>query len=333
MHNQASSLTVPTQLGALPRLLSPGLLLALTLIAPRLGAQVNGSVQPAPTPRLNPLPSSSNTLQIGPGDLLDVQVFNTPELTAKHQVSQSGKIRIAGTGDIFVDGMTPLEAGVEIERHLKSAELMLDPQVTVLVQDHAAREVSVLGQVNRPGTYLLQGWPSLASALGAAGGVTSKEGPTITITHRSDPSHPEVIRVEADRPAGNQAGFTLQASDVVFVSQAGVIYVVGDVGKPGEYYLSNGRPLRALEALALAEGLKQNARPEKATIIRPTQTGADTIPINLSRVQKNTAPDTVLEPYDILVVPHSGLKEFTVATLPGLTGAAANAVALALVTR
>ena len=333
MHSPAPAINRPHLPGVIAWCRLIGLLLVLTLGAPTAIAQVNGSFNPAPTPRLNPLPSSSNNLQIGPGDLLDIQVFNTPELTAKHQVSQSGKIRIAGTGDIVVDGMTPLEAGAEIERRLQSAEVMLDPQVTVLVQDHAAREVSVLGQVNRPGTYLLQGWPSLASALGAAGGVTSKEGPTITITHRSNPSHPEVIRVEADRPAGSQAGLTLQASDVIFVSQAGVIYVVGDVGKPGEYYLSNGRPLRALEALALAEGLKQNARPEKAAIIRPTQTGADTIPVNLSRIQKNMATDTVLEPYDILVVPHSGLKEFTVATLPGLTGAAANAVALALVTR
>ena len=287
----------------------------------------------APSPRLNPLPRISNTLQIGPGDLLDVEVFNTPELSGKQQVSQSGKIRLAGTGEIGVEGMTPLEAAAQIERRLKSGEVMLEPQVTVLVQEHANREVSVLGEVNRPGTYQLQGWPSLASAIAAAGGGSPKQGSTISITHRGDPDHPEVVRLDGSPSDRNQAGILLQASDVVVVSQAGLIYVVGDVTKPGQFSLTNGRPLTALEALAMAEGLKDNARPDKASIIRNHGQTAEMIPVNLSRVEKNLSPDPALEPFDILVVPHSGFKQFELSVLPSLTGAAANAIALALTNR
>ena len=220
-----------------------------------------------PSPRLNPLPQISRMMQIGPGDLIDVEVFNTPELSGKHQVSQSGKIRIAGSGDIDVDGMSTVEAAAEIEHRLKSAELMLDPQVTVLVQEHASRQISILGEVNRPGTYSLQGWPSLSNALAAAGGATPKQGSTISITHRNDPGNPVVVRVDGTASDARQAGILLRDADLVTVSEAGQIYVVGDVTKPGEFFLRNGRPLTALEALALAEGLKDNARPEKASII------------------------------------------------------------------
>jgi polysaccharide export outer membrane protein len=299
---------------------------------------LQGSAQVAPSnaPRtfqLNPLPTTSTILPIGPGDLLDVEVFNTPELSGKHQVSPTGKIDIPGAGDIVVDGLSPLLAGAEIASQLKSSQVMLDPQVTVLVEDHASREVSVLGQVNRPGSYPLQGWPSLASALAAAGGVTDKAGSTITITHQSEPTKPLHLRMDSNGPDGDEAGIVLQNSDVVFVSEAGRVYVVGDVQRPGEFYISNGRPLNALEAIALAEGMKENARPESAAIIRATRDGAETIPINLKRIAKNLDHDPRLEPSDILVVPHSGFKEFELSVLPSLTGAAANAVALALVTR
>ena len=284
-------------------------------------------------PRLIAAPKIASSLEIGPGDLVDVEIFNTPELSGKHQVSQTGKIRLAGTEDISIDGLTPLEAGAQIERVLKSAQLMLDPQVTVLIQEHASRQVSVLGEVNRPGSYQLQGWPSLASALAEAGGGTPRQGSVITITHRDDPDHPDVLRLDRPSPQSNPAAILLRNADVVSVSQVGLIYVVGDVAKPGQFSLTNGSALTALEALALAEGLKANARPDKASIIRNHGSTAETIPVNLSRVERNQSPDPALEPYDILVVPHSGFKEFELSVLPSLTGAAANAVALALVGR
>ncbi len=319
------------------QILSPRSFLALALVAASLAASGTSAQTPEgsdkPSPRLNALPQMSKTMQIGPGDLIDVEVFNTPELSGKHQVSQSGKIRIAGSGDIDVDGMSTLEAAAEIEHRLKSAELMLEPQVTVLVQEHASRQVSILGEVNHPGTYSLQGWPSLSSGLAAAGGVTPKEGSTIAITHRGDPGNPLIVRVTGTASDTSQAGILLRDSDVVTVSEAGQIYVVGDVTRPGEFFLRNGRPLTALEALAMAEGLKDNARPEKASIIRSHGRSAETIPVNLARVQRNEAPDLVLEPSDILVIPHSGYKQFQATVLPSLTGAAANALALALVNR
>ena len=309
------------------------LILCWMPMLPVAHCQQKDPIAPTPVSHLIPRPTDPASLPIGPGDLVEVQVFHTPELSAKYRVSTDGTIRLLGADEVKVDGLSPSQASGEIERDLAKSQIMIDPQVTVFVDERAAREVSILGEVTRPGVYTLQGYPSLGSALAAAGGVTVREGSTITITHRNDPIHPDTIRVDNKNPSGSEPFFPLQSSDVVLVSQAGLIYVVGDVVHPGEFYMTNGRPMRALEALALAQGLKDNALPEKASIIRTTPAGAETISVNLVGVEKNRFPDPVLEPSDVLVIPHSGLRQFSSVALPSLTGAAMSAVALALVTR
>lgn len=279
-----------------------------------------------------PLPISSNASVIGPGDVIDIQVFNTPELSGKQEISRDGQIRIPHAGVIHLDGLSPFEAGAEIERVLRAENIMNDPEVTVLVAQHAVGQIAVLGEVNHPGIYSFQQPPLLALAVAAAGGVTAKAGSTISVTHRNG-TMDRITGVNPDKPSGDHPSMIVEPSDVVLVSATGLFYVVGDVGHPGEFSLNNAHPVRALDALALAMGLKEMAAPKKASIIRTTETGVRTFPVDLDAASKNIVYDPVLEPDDILVVPHSGFKEFEFTFLPALTGAAANAVALALVTR
>lgn len=312
--------------------LVPAMLAVVTLIAfaPSSRAQEDHQAQ-SHSKGLVALPKSK-PFGLNPGDVIDVQVFDTPELSAKYQLNQEGAIRLPGTGSLVIGGLTTTEAAALLEKQLKEWKVMDEAQVSVFLDKAAPVEVSVSGEVNHPGNYTLSGLPTLESALSAAGGVTQLEGATITITHRDQP-HPDTIRVDATNPAGNDPFIALRPWDIISVSQAGRIYVVGDVGRPGQYYLNNGRSLRALEALAIAEGLKDYAAPDKATIIHSTPNGVTSTRINLTRVQKNLDPDLVLEPDDVLVVPHSGMKQFAAVMLPGLTSTAVNAVAIALATR
>ena len=303
-------------------------MISLFLISAGLYAQGTAS---APSVMLVPRPSSATPLTIEPGDVISVQIFNTPELSASHRVGPNGAISLPGTGEIKMTGLTPLQAGSAIEKTLRDDQIMLDPHVSVSVTEYTTEGITVLGEVKSPGTYPLLGPQSLYSALAAAGGVTPQEGSTITITHRSDPEHPRIIRVDTSQSSADQQFALVQPGDVVLVSKAGVIYVIGDVGHPGEYYIRNSQPLRVLNALALAEGLKQTAAASHASIIRSNGDGAETIPVDLTKVTKNKALDPVLEPSDILVVPQSGFKQFVSVALPGITGAAANAAALALI--
>jgi polysaccharide export outer membrane protein len=305
--------------------------LMICLFMINAGLYAQGTAAPSPSVMLVPRPSSATPLTIEPGDVISVQVFNTPELSASHRVGPDGAISLPGTGEIKMTGLTPLQAGSAIEKTLRDDQIMLNPQVSVSVTEYTTEGITVLGEVKNPGTYPLLGQQSLYSALAAAGGVTPHEGSTITVTHRADPEHPRTIRVDTSQTSADQQFALVQPGDVVLVSKAGVIYVIGDVGHPGEYYISNGQPLRALNALALAEGLRETAAASHASIIRSNGDGAEIIPVDLTKVAKNKALDPFLEPSDILVVPRSGFKQFVNVALPGITGAAANAAALALI--
>ena len=303
----------------------------LLLGARALIAQQSPLTPPSQAARLIPRPIAATPLSIDAGDLVDVQVFNTPELSANHRVGADGSIELPGTSAIKVAGLTPIEAATLIENRLRDAQIMLEPHVSVTVTEYTTEGITVLGEVKLPGTYPLLGQQSLYTALAAAGGVTPQEGSTITVTHRANPGVPEVIRVRSSSYAADERLTLVQPGDVVFVSQAGAIFVVGDVEHPGQYFLSNGEPLRALNALALAQGLKESAAPKKASIIRRTNGGAETIPVDLRLISKNQALDPVLEPSGILVVPRSGVRTFLNATLPGASSAVVNAAALALI--
>lgn len=307
-------------------------LVALTLgqaVLHANGPGAGGSDVPAPLPAN----SAQTLIRIAAGDLIEVQVFNTPELSAKLRVSQDGLITLPDTGDIAVGGLTPLEAGAKIEKSLRDSQVMLDPHVTVLVTEYSTQGVSVLGEVRKPGTYLLLGRHSLYDALSAAGGVTPQLGSSIQITHQSDPTHPETVPVNSPNYSDLQRLTEVKAGDVVVVARAETIYVVGDVGHPGEYFIQNGQKLSVLNAIALAQGVNPTANATKASIVRQTATGAETLPVNLNRIAKNNAENLILRPSDVLVVPRSGAKSFLNVALPGITGAVAGSVATALILR
>jgi polysaccharide biosynthesis/export protein len=308
---------------------------AVWLVTFTLGQAVlhaNGpGVSPSDVAGSVPANSSQTLIRIAAGDLIDVQVFNTPELSSKLRVSQDGLITLPDTGDIKVAGLTAREAGAQIEKSLRDSQVMLDPHVTVLVTEYSTQGISVLGEVRKPGTYLLLGRHSLYDALSAAGGVTQQLGSSILITHQSDPTHPETIPVNSPNYSDLQRLTEVKAGDVVVVARAETIYVVGDVAHPGEYFIQNGQKLSVLNAIALAQGLNPTARASKASIVRKTANGAETIPVNLNRIAQVNGENLILRPADVLVVPRSGAKAFLSLALPGVTGAVAGSVAAALI--
>jgi polysaccharide export outer membrane protein len=307
-------------------------LLLMPLCCPKTFAQVEQPRTSTPELIQRP-PADIVTPQIAPGDVVSVNVFNTPELTGEYEVNRSGGIRLPGTSLITVGGLTTFEAADAIEAQLKKSDVMIDPQAKVMIAHFAPKNIGILGEVNKPGVYVLSNDMSLSTALAMAGGVTPKEGSTITITHRSGPNRTVTIRVDSQAYAGEPV--LLRDGDTVFVSSVGKFYVIGDVNHPGEFYLTNdSHPLRVLAGIAMAQGLKDTAKETKASIIRSNASGeATTIPLNLKRIAKNQVPDPPLEPFDIIVVPRSGFKQFQNVALPGITGAAANAAAIALVAR
>jgi polysaccharide export outer membrane protein len=277
--------------------------------------------------------SHAAPLLLGPGDLIEVQVFGTAELSGRQRIDQQGILHLPIGGSVDLNGVTSAQAGTLIEKALKDAQLMLDPHVTVLVAEYATQGVTILGEVKAPGTFNLFGPHSLYDALSAAGGPTATEGATITITHRRDPQNPLVVPVNSPNFSSIQRLTAVEPGDTIVVSKASLFYVVGDVIRPGAFYLQNGEPLSVLNALALAQGLNKTAKATRASIVRPTATGAETIPLDLNKIMKNIQPDVVLQASDVLVVPRSGMKVFLETALPSATSAVTGAVSTALIVR
>jgi len=271
-------------------------------------------------------------LLLNGGDLIDVQVFSTPELSGHLRVDQNGLITLPVGGEIDVRGLTAKQLGRAIEKRLKSAQLMQDPHVSVLVSEYVTQKVTVLGQVKKPGPFPFFGNQSLYDVLSAAGGVSQDAGSTITISHRNDSEPPEIIQVHSPNFSAVQHNTQIAPGDTIVVSQADPVYVVGSVGRQGSFPILNGVPLTVLNVLALASGLSPTAAGSKASIVRQTPNGeVTTIPLNLDRILNRKAPNITLEAADILVVPSSSRKTFVQLALPSLTNSVTSAAVSAAV--
>ncbi len=289
-----------------------------------------GSTQSPQEPAaFNPV---AQNIPIGPGDLLNVIVFNTPELSAQLRVDQQGRVTLPLGGDVDVRGLKVAAAAAAIEQALIAKKIMLQPTVMVSIMEYATEGVTVLGEVRSPGIYTLLGPHSLYDAIASAGGALSSEGAAITITHVSDATHPLIIPVTTPNYSAAQKATIVEPGDTVVVSRADLVYVVGDMGRSGAFYVQNGQPLTVLNLVSLAQGPNRTAAMSRAAIVRTNVDGSvQSIRFNLDKVMRNEERDMALQAGDILVVPRSGWKTFGYTALPGITNAAANAVALVAV--
>jgi polysaccharide biosynthesis/export protein len=270
-------------------------------------AQTAPESAPAPTPAKLAMPGPPHALRINSGDLLEVGVFDTPELSGKLRVDEHGEITIPIAGVLKVAGMTAEEAAVAIEEKLRDADLMKTPHVTIFITEFATQGVTITGEVKSPGIYPLLGSHGLVDLLTAAGGTTGTAGRVVSVTHKSDPEHPEMVRL-ASKPGEIIANVDIQPGDTVVVARAGVCYVVGDVTKPGGFMIESNDRLTVMEIMALAGGTTRTSAKDKARLIRKTPNGREEMPIPLNAMLNGKVKDMPVEDGDILFVPSSGKK-------------------------
>jgi polysaccharide export outer membrane protein len=275
---------------------------ALSLALPfAVSAQVNTPVSNAGT--TNP----THALRISSGDLLELNVFDTPELSAKLRVSEAGEIMLPVAGTLKVSGLTAEQAAVAAEEKFRAADILKYPHVSIFIEEFATQGVTVTGEVKNPGIYPLLGSHTLVNLVSAAGGVTTTAGRAVTITHKFDPQHPEVVQLD-NKPGSVAANVDVNPGDTIEVSRAGVVYVVGDVAKPGGFLIDTNERLSVLQVLALAQGTNRTAALNKAKLIRKTTTGREEYAVELKRILDNQVPDMSLADGDILFIPASGFK-------------------------
>ncbi len=273
------------------------------------------------------LPAQNESLLIGPGDLLHLQVYDTPEMEQHARVTDAGTIPFSFLGSVRVSGMTPEQAAEQIQHRLVAAGVMLHPQVTVRVEAYATQNVSVMGQVQKPGLYEIDTARKAVEVLALAGGLTDLADRHITI-QRFGPAKQKIeyyysnaaLTALSDDPM-------VYPGDTVIVPKAAVVYVLGDVSKPGGYPMStNNSSMTVLQAIALAGYANHTAAVGKSKLVRETATGVQEIDLEVSAIQKGKKPDVALLPDDVIYIPFSFMRNIGINGQGILASAASAAI-------
>ena len=274
-----------------------------------------------------PLLAQNESLLIGPGDEVNVEVFDTPDLDQNARVTDGGEFPLMLGGTVRLASLTPAEAARTIEAALIKSHVMYYPRVMVTVTQYATQTVTVFGQVAKPGTYSIDTPRSVVDVLGLAGGLTDLADRHVTIERHT--SHRQVSYYVSNRADDLlDQKVMVNPGDKLVVLKAGIIYVLGDVARPGGYPMTNNDgTLTVLQAVATAGGTASSAAPNSSRLIRRTAVGGyQSDPIPFSAMQKGKKPDIPLQAGDIVYVPFSYLRNAAL----GVTSIAAAATGAAL---
>jgi len=246
---------------------------------------------------------------IAPGDMLEISEYRTPEFHSVVRVSATGTVRLPLVDEVSLEGLDEESAARALEAALVAKGMLLHPLVSVLVTAQAGQDVSVLGEVVRPGVYAYTAHHRLLDVISQASGVAPGAGRMVNIIHRNDPNRPHGVALDLEgTDPGPDHNPELSPGDTVEVSRAGLVYVVGDVIRPGAFPVDPAHGITVLQALSLAWGSTQNAANSKVLLIREQKGGRTLISLNLKRMLRGLDPDQAIHDRDILYVPDSMVK-------------------------
>lgn len=228
-------------------------LLALMLGLTSLQAQAQGA-QPgagreAPA-REGPV---RDDYRLGPGDIVRIQVFQNADLTVEARLSEAGVISYPLLGAVRLAGLSASQAEQLIANRLRDGKFVQNPQVTVNVMTFRSQQVSILGNVNKPGRYPLETTGMrLSEMLSLAGGISPTGADEVVLVTVRDgrPTRLEIDIVDMFASGDLEKDPTMQAGDVIYVNRAPNYFIYGQVTRPGMYTLERGMTL----AQAIAKG-------------------------------------------------------------------------------
>ncbi len=279
---------------------------------------------------------------LGAGDQVTVRVFGADDLPERPtEVGTDGKISLPMVGKVQALGFSVRDVETDLTARYKT--YFKDPQITVTVTDYRSQPVTVVGAVNAPGVIQLRGPTRLIRVLSQAGGLKPEAGDKVLITRRLPDQGTATTTAAGIATESNtsfylkeidllkildgtdpSANLIVEANDLITVPRAKMVYVMGDVGRPGGYILDgHTSKLTVLQAVALAGGANKSAAYGSTKILRPA-TGGDTpraeTQIDLKKILASKAPDIPLHADDILYVPNSLTKAVAARSIEAAVG-------------
>jgi polysaccharide biosynthesis/export protein len=232
-----------------------------------------------------PVFSQTNDSKLGVGDTVHITVFQQADLTSDARVSERGSVSMPLIGEVKIAGLSQAQAAKLIASELKKGKYLNNPQVTVALTTLRSRQVSVLGQVARPGRYALDDTSSqLVDVLAAAGGVTPT-GADNAIVMRD--GQKQVVDVK-----DKDSAFKLQNGDTVYVDRAPVFYVYGEVPRGGAYRLEPN--MTVMQAIVAGGGITPRGSERRLKLRR---TGTDG-----KVVESDAKPTDIVQADDVIFV-------------------------------
>ncbi len=270
--------------------------------------------------------AQQESLLIGPGDLIQVNVMDTPEMEQQVRVTDDGTVPLAYIGSIHVAGQTPAAAAAIIQAALAEKKVMLKPQVTVRMMELATQDVSVLGQVRTPGTYSITTPQTILKVLSLAGGLSDTADRHITVKRNKSGAQ---LHYFVSNDAGEALSDVVMVypGDTVLVARAPMVYVMGDVSRPGEYAIAtNDARVSLLQVIAMAGSANHTSKQSHVRLLRTTAQGQVEMPVRLDQMEKGKEPPLMLQANDIVYVPFSWMKNMAMSSANIAAATAGSAV-------
>jgi polysaccharide export outer membrane protein len=223
---------------------------------------------------LNVCVATAAVLVLGPGDVVKASVYGSPDLAIETRISDSGTMTFPLLGEVQVGGLTTQQAEQKIGGLLQKNGYLKIAQVNLLVTTLASQQVSVLGQVNRPGRYPVDGPRKVLDMLAVAGGVGPDGGDTVgLVRNRNGVATRETIDVvDIVRKGELSRDYEVSGGDIIFVERAPRAYVMGEVQRPGPLRVE--RAMTVQQAIAAGGGLTPRGTQRGLRITRRDANGA-----------------------------------------------------------
>lgn len=301
-------------------------LVYLTLAAGLLGAQ-EADLLPPNVER----DGSHAAYLLGPHDQIRIIAAHAQEISSEpFRIGPDGSVNLPFIGRMRVSGMSVETLEATLQDKLK--EYVREPQVSVQVVDSRNRPVSVIGAVKSPGVHQLREPTRLIEILSLAGGLREDSGSKLRVTRQRrwgplplpgaqpDPSGSfSVAEVDLEgmiRGANPAENIYVQPNDVISVPRAEIVYVMGEVKKPGGFPLRDREKVHVMQALAMAEGMLVTAGPKHARIMRVNPAGGERveIPVDVRKVLEGRGVDVAMQADDILMIPNNAARSVALRT-------------------
>jgi polysaccharide biosynthesis/export protein len=256
--------------------------------------------------------------KLGVDDLIAVSVYDAPELTRTLRVETDGTIHLPLLKNgISATGIFPRQLESSIAAALKDEQILVDPVVKVTVVEYHSRPIAVMGAVRKPLTFQAVGVVTVLDALAYAEGLNNEAGTEIILTRPDQVERIPVKRLIKD--ADPTVNYVLHGGEEIRVPEAGKIFVVGNVHKPGAFPVRDAADESVLKMIALSEGLAPYAA-KIAYIYRRDDSGTKKeIPVELDKLMQRKTPDVALQIDDLLYIPDNKVRRATMTAIDRIT--------------